>query len=43
MNKEDITLNDLIRIPLDIKIFTDKMIENLFDFEKNEEYQNYLE
>lgn len=36
-------LSDLTKIPLNIKMVTDKMINNLFRSENNPEYRKYLE
>jgi hypothetical protein len=36
-------LSDLVKIPLNIKMVTDRMIDNLFRSENNPEYKKYLE
>ena len=35
-------LSDLTKIPLSIKMVTDEMIMNMFRYQKNPEYRNYL-
>lgn len=36
-------LSDLLKIPLNIKMVTNEMINNLFRSQNNEEYKKYLE
>lgn len=35
-------LNDLTKIPLSIKMVTDQMVDRMFKYQNNPEYQEYM-